>query len=229
MNAVDFIYDRLGQYIAPGEDKMAWAMSAVLYNKDGKKVSFRGPGKPTVLVSESGVWVQTTFLPPDSVPPHIHWGVENVFGLAVRQANELGAWYGIQFSNAGPKGFIHKHSVNIPGSDVFTFRLDSGRQAVSWKPALVNELVAIVRSVFQTVDAKTVFALADYVATGKWSGRPLNGRPLNRDQQRAARTVYNLLAREQPEALLHDGRRGLRSAIDALTVVGPHEKGEANA
>jgi hypothetical protein len=225
MNAVDFLYERLGQYIAPGEDRMAWALSAVLSNKDGKKVSFRGPAIPTVLASESGVWVQTNFLPPPDLPAHIHWGVDQVFGMAVKRASELGVWYGIRFSAVGPEKFVSQHSVNMPGSDVFVFRLDSGRKSVSWKPVLVNELIALVGSAFPVTDSKTVFALADYAAGGKW-----RGRALNRDQERVARTVYNLLAKEQPDALLPDGRRGLRAAIDAIANgEGSIEKGEIDA
>lgn len=227
MNAVDFLYERLGQHIAPGNDRMAWALSAVLFNKDGKKVSFRGPFNPTVLVSESGVWVQANFLPPPSLPEHVHWGVERVFGMAVKSANELGAWYGIRFSKTGPNDFVSQHSLNLPGSDVFAFHLDSGRQTVLWKPTLVNELIELVGSAFPVADAKTVFSLADYATGGAW-----RGRALTRDQERVAKTVYNLLAKGQPDAMVPDGRRGLRAAIDAITSsqdVSEKEQGESNA
>lgn len=227
MNAVDFLYEQFGRHIAPDNDRMAWALSAVLNNKDGKKVSFRGPAKPTLLVSESGVWVQTNYLPPPNLPGHIHWGVDRVFGMAAKSASELGAWYGIQFSAAGPEKFVSQHSLNLPGSDVFAFHMDSGRQTVLWKPALVNDLIALVGSAFPVADAKTVFSLADYAGGGPW-----RGRALTRDQERVAKTVYNLLAKGQPDALVPDGRRGLRAAIDAITLSqGVTEKvqGEINA
>lgn len=227
MNAVDFLYEQFGRHIAPGNDRMAWAVSAVLGNKDGKKVSFRGPAKPTLLVSECGVWVQTNYLPPPNLPEHIHWGADRVFGMAVKSASEFGAWYGIQFSAAGPEKFVAQHSLNLPGSDVFAFHLDSGRQSVLWKPALVNELIDLVGSVFPVADAKTVFSLADYAAGGRW-----RGRALTRDQERVSKTVYNLLAKGQPDALVPDGRRGLRAAIDAVAssrVASEKEQGEINA
>lgn len=227
MSAVDFLYEQLGKHIAPGDDRLAWALSTVLLNKDGKKVSFRGPAKPTVLVSESGVWVQTNYLPPPNLPEHIHWGAERVFGMAVKSASQLGAWYGVQFSAAGPEKFVSQHSLNLPGSDVFAFHIDSGRQTVLWKPALVNELIELVGSAFQAVDAKTAFSLADYAAGGRW-----RGRALTREQERVAKTVYNLLAKGQPDALVPDGRRGLRAAIDAITSsrdANETEQGEGNA
>lgn len=238
MQVIDFLYDRIGQYLAPGEDKLAWALSEVLSNKDGKKVSFRGPGRSAVLVSESGVWVQTKYLPPPNLPGHIHWGAERIFGMAVRGANDLGAWYGIRFSVAGPEKFVSQHSLNLPGSDVFALHEDSGRQTVFWKPALVNELIELVCSAFPVADAKTVFSLADYAAGGPW-----RGRPLTRDQERVAKTVYNLLAKEQPEVFafvfkgkkkIYEGRRGLSDAIAALTandnsVTEDLDSGENNA
>lgn len=229
MNAVDFLYDRLGQYIAPGSDRMAWALSAVLLNKDGKKVSFRGPSNPTVLVSESEVWVQSNFLPPPNLPEHIHWGAERVFAMAVKNSNALGVWYGIRFSKTGPNNFVLQHSLNLPGSDVFAFHLDSGRQTVLWKPALVNDLIELVGSEFPVADSKTVFALADYAAGLPWRGR---GGALTLEQERVAKTVYNLLAKGQPDALVHDGRSGLNAAIDAITSsqgVNEKEQGESNA
>jgi len=212
MNAIDFLYHHLGQYIAPSKELMKWATSKLLKNNEGKDVSFC-ESKSAVLASERGVWVQTSCLAPDDIPPHIHWGVGRVFRMAVQSASDLGTWYGIWFSQTGPARFVSVHSTNMPGNEVFAFYFDSGRKPVFWKPALVNELISLAGAVFPAVDSKTIFSLVDHAAGRNQSGRALK---LDREQERVAKKIFNILAREQPEALLPERRDGLRAAIDAV-------------
>lgn len=216
MDVTGFLYERFGCHLLQEEGggrEFGWALSSVLLNKEGKRVSLRGPGKPSILVSGKGVWIQTNFMPPPGLPPHIHWGVERVFDKAVRDAEELGVWFGVQLASVGPDKFLPRCSLNHPGSEVFAFHLDSGRDKWLWRPKLAREVVEVLKEAgFSCLDQKTVFALIDSEA----GARPWTGKALTRDQSRAARRVYNLVSRGQPEALLPEGRRGLRAAINVL-------------
>lgn len=210
MNAEEYVFERFGRYLKPGPGKFDWCLAAVVKNESGKMVSLRGPGKPTILVSETGVWVQTRFLKPDGLPEHIHWGVGEVFKKAIREADSLGVWFGVQLSNVGPDKFIPIRSLNRPGCEAYAFYLDSGRAELRWRPDLAQEVVALLRETgMEKIDP---FALVD----AEMGVRPLRGKPLTKDQARASRRIFNLISLKQPDAIVPDGRRGLKEAIKVL-------------
>jgi hypothetical protein len=214
VSVLEFVFEHLGRHIDP-VNPIGWAHNSIFPSKtEGKRQSLRGPGKPSVLVSEAGVWIKAGFPPAMNLPAHVHWNEDGVspFAKALTEASEIGQWYGVQFSNVGWDHYLGVSVVNRPDAEMFFWYQKSGKQTIAWKPSVVRKVATILRDNFASPSGKMFFELIDAdLGVCKWKGKPFTA-----GQLKAARMSTNLISLEMPEAILPEGRRAIRDSIDLL-------------